>query len=194
VGKDGDPLPIFRSGAQREILVHFFVTGTEGPLSLSALGETIGISRSTLQREVEILDRAGVLTSRRIGNTRLVTVNEASPFRGELQALLVKAYGPAKVLGAELGVLPGVERALIFGSWARRYAGEAGNPPHDIDVLVVGSPSVQAVYRAARATEDRLGIEVNPVVAAAEELERPAGLIERVLSGPTIELELGDRG
>lgn len=35
---------------------------------------------------------------------------------------------------------PGVRRAFIGGSWATRYQGRPGRFPHDIDVIVVGSP------------------------------------------------------
>jgi hypothetical protein len=53
----------------------------------------------------------------------------------------------------------------IFGSWAARYAGTVGAAPNDIDVLVVGDQvSRLAVDAAAQRSEDRLRIQVNPVV------------------------------
>lgn len=38
---------------------------------------------------------------------------------------------------AEEFPIPGAEQVVIFGSWAARCAGEAGPPPHDLDVLVL---------------------------------------------------------
>jgi len=63
----------------------------------------------------------------------------------------------------------GAEKVLIFGSWAARYAGVAGPPPQDIDVLVVGKVDRADVYDAADRSHVRLGIEVNPVVRSAKQ-------------------------
>lgn len=59
-----------------------------------------------------------------------------SPIFGELQSLLLKTVGPKWVLEEELAGLPGVREAMIYGSWARRYAGEARPFPADIDLLI----------------------------------------------------------
>lgn len=56
----------------------------------------------------------------------------------------------------------GAAQVVIFGSGAARYAGEAGPPPHDIDVLVVGKVDRADLYDAADRAQARLGIEVNP--------------------------------
>jgi predicted nucleotidyltransferase len=185
-----DPLPIFRSAAQRRLLTHIFVTGTSGPWSLSRLSQLVALPLSTVQREVQLLDGAGIVLSQRIGNTRLVTANEQSPFYGDLRSLLTKAFGPAKAIAAELRGIPGVEQAYIFGSWARRYSGEPGPPPQDIDLLVVGQPDVQSVYQAARNAEGVLALEVNPVIVSREEFENPTGLVKRIRSKGTVPVEL----
>lgn len=63
---------------------------------------------------------------------------------------------------------------MIFGSWAARYAGQAGPPPHDIDVLVVGKVDRADLYDAADRAHDRLGIEVNPVVRTMKQWDNPS--------------------
>lgn len=62
---------------------------------------------------------------------------------------------------------------VIFGSWAARYEGQAGPPPNDIDVLVIGKVDRADVYDAADRANGRLGIEVNPVVRTAEQWADP---------------------
>lgn len=191
MGTAHDPLPIFRSSAQRRLLTFLFVSGTDGPWSLSDLSDRIEIPLSTLQREVHRLDLAGIVLSQRIGNTRLVMVNLGSRFFPELQSLLVKAYGPTQLLAEQLRWIPRIERAFIFGSWARRYSGETGLPPNDVDVLVVGNPPMKEIYRVARRVEADIGLEVNPVVVSRSEFESASGgLVKRVTSGPIVELEL----
>lgn len=44
-----------------------------------------------------------------------------------------------------LRCLAGVDRALIFGSWARRYHREPGPLPQDIDLIVIGVADVEAL-------------------------------------------------
>jgi predicted nucleotidyltransferase len=70
------------------------------------------------------------------------------------------------VLGAELSRVPRVEKAYIFGSWARYhlFPNTMQEAPRDIDVLVVGDPDPDRVYQACAAAEEELGLEVTPVI------------------------------
>jgi DNA-binding transcriptional ArsR family regulator len=156
-------LPLFRSAQQARLLTELFVLQREAR-SLTELAEASGIPLQTVQREVERLERAGLIRSLRVGRTRLVEADRQSPYFGELRALLGKAFGPAAVLRELISPLAGVRAAFIFGSWARRYAGEEGPAPADIDLLVIGSPVPEAVYAACREAESRLGLPVNPSI------------------------------
>jgi predicted nucleotidyltransferase len=157
-------LPIFRSQLQGELLAAVLLADTES--SISGLAVQLGAPVATVQREVTRLERAGILTSRRIGHTRLVKPDRSSPVHEPLTELVLRSFGPAAVLARELGAVDGIQRAEVFGSWAARYRGQPGPPPGDIDVLVVGDPDRDDVYDAARRAEQRLGREVNPVVVS----------------------------
>ena len=89
------------------------------------------------------------------------------PPRG-LTLLLKITFGPRAVLAGEFAIR-GAEQVVIFGSWAARYEGQAGPPPNDIDLLVVGKGDRADVYDAADRANARLGIEVNPVVRTAKQ-------------------------
>jgi predicted nucleotidyltransferase len=89
-----------------------------------------------------------------------------------------------------LASVSGVGRAYIFGSWARRYRGEAGELPRDVDLLVIGSADPDAVYQAARTVEDRLGVAINPIVVTDDEWRRQKGLLARVQREPLVELNV----
>jgi hypothetical protein len=65
---------------------------------------------------------AGLVTSRRIGNTRLVRANTDSPYDRGLADVLTKPFRVPRVLANALRSVEGVERAYIFGSWAARFA------------------------------------------------------------------------
>lgn len=108
-----------------------------------------------------------------LGRNRLLRANTNHPAAAALTHLLEVTFGPKVVIAEELAI-PGVEQVVIFGSWAARYAGEAGPPPHDIDVLVVGKVDRADLYDAADRANARLGIEVNPVVRTAKQWRDPS--------------------
>jgi predicted nucleotidyltransferase len=103
-----------------------------------------------------------------------------------------EALGPRSVLAERLADLDGVEEAYLFGSWARRYQGEPGPPPGDIDVVVIGQPDVDAVYDACREASAILGQEVNPVVLSpAEWRTNRSGFVQELHKGTLVALTGG---
>ncbi|MGH9039942.1 MAG: MarR family transcriptional regulator [Acidimicrobiia bacterium] len=179
-------LPIFRSENQLRLLGHLFLR-PEAEHTIADLEAATGIPQQTLSREVARLAQAGIIRDRRQGRTHLVAANQASPYFPELAGLLLKALGPREALVEELAGLAGIREAYIFGSWARRYHGEAGTAPGDIDVVVVGETDVDAVYEACRRASRRTGQEVNPVVLTAPEWEAPqSGFLREVRAGSLV--------
>jgi len=82
-----------------------------------AVADTFGdVSLSMVQRQLERLERAGVLVSLLEGRTRVYTWNPRYPFRGEIRGLLAKA----------LRSLPADERRRYFAQ--RRRPRRAGKP------------------------------------------------------------------
>jgi hypothetical protein len=189
-------LPLFRSRGQARLLAQVFLHPNER-LSLNQLAAKLGIDPATVQREAERLERAGILTSERVGTARLLRPNEGSPFYPELSVLILKAFGPLPVLRERLGQLSGVEGAFIFGSWASRYTGERGEAPGDIDVLILGAPDRRKLSRLCREASEELGLEVRPTVLAQEDWEEDAtGFIRSVKDQPLVPLieSRDDRG
>lgn len=135
---------------------------------VTELASRLGVPLSTLHREVVRLDEAGLITSRALGRNRLIRANTDHVVARALTQLLEVTFGPRVVIAEEFAI-PGAVHVFVFGSWAARYAGEAGPPPRDIDVLVVGKVDRADVYDAADRASLRLGIEVNPVVRSAKQ-------------------------
>ncbi|MCL2423069.1 MAG: helix-turn-helix domain-containing protein [Micrococcales bacterium] len=164
-------LPLFRSQHQAELMTWLLLhPGTEH--SVTELADRLDVPLSTMHREVVRLDAAGLITSRTQGRNRLVRAATGHPAADALARLLEITFGP-KVVVAEEFDLPGVQQVVIFGSWAARYAGQAGAPPRDIDVLVVGTADRTAAYDAAERAQARLGIEVNPVLRTYQQWTDP---------------------
>ena len=94
--------------------------------------------------------------------------------------------------GGYNNTLPGIEQALIFGSWAARYLGEPGAEPGDVDVLVIGQPQRRSVTRVTTALTERLGREVSATIVSPERWKAGAdGFLRQVKRGPVVQLDLG---
>lgn len=144
--------PILRSESQARLLAALLLQpGREA--SIAELAREIGADPGNLHDEVERLVTAGILTDRRVGRSRMVRATD-SPLSRPLADLLLVGYGPKPAVERALSGLPGVKQAFIAGSWAARYDGEPGEFPHDIDVIVVGSPdrddATEAIVEALR--------------------------------------------
>lgn len=184
-------LPLLRSAHQAEILVRVLL-GPQEPISLTDLARSTGASVATVQREIERAEAAGVVRSERIGPTRLVRPDTASPLYRPLSDLLLVAFGPATVMASELDGITGVDEAHIFGSWAARYSGEVGSAPNDIDVLVIGDPDREEVHEAAERAERRLHRPVQVTFRSADEwANHDDPFIATILSRPLVPLDLG---
>jgi DNA-binding transcriptional ArsR family regulator len=148
-----------------------------------------GAPHPSVHREVERAERAGLVTSRKVGNTRLVRADTASPYYAGLAEVLTRAFGVPAVLAGEFR---GVSAAYVYGSWAARHAGERGERPvGDIDVLVLGEPDRDQLYAAAGVAEERLGQPVQVTIRAASWLESGSGSFRQTVTGrPMLRLDL----
>jgi hypothetical protein len=68
-----------------------------------------------------------------------------SPLVKPLREILTVGTGPVVVLPEELADIDRIESAFLYGSFAARMLGAAGPAPHDVDVMVLGEPDVDAV-------------------------------------------------
>lgn len=184
-------LPIFRSRQQVEILA--LLLGDPGlELSLSELAARLGTPYPSVHREIERAQLAGLLRTRKVGNTRLVRADTTSPYFEGLAQVLTRAFGVPAVIAEALRGLKGISAAFIYGSWAARYAGQPGERPiEDIDVLVLGQPDRDQLYEAAGAVAPRLGRPVQVTIRDADWLEAGEGSFhDTITSRPMIPIPL----
>lgn len=158
-------IPLLRSAHQAELLA-LLLLRPDQEFSLTDCSRRLGIALSTVHGEVKRLLEVGVVTVREVGRSRLLRANQANRLVAPLTELMTLTYGPQVVIADEFADLPGADHVLVFGSWAARFAGEPGPPPHDVDVLVVGAVNRADVYQAAERAERRLRLPVNPTVCS----------------------------
>jgi predicted nucleotidyltransferase len=143
-----------------------------------------------VQRELQRLERAGLVSVQMRGNQKHYQANSDSPLFDEICSIVQKTVGLEEPLKAALGSLPGTARlALVYGSVAKRTDTSAS----DVDLLIVADElTLEDVYAALSATEKLLDRKVNPTLYTSEEFDRRRAsgnaFLKRVLSGPVIVL------
>jgi DNA-binding transcriptional ArsR family regulator len=179
-------LPVLRSQHQADLLT-MLLLHPEQEYTIADLAQRLRIPQSTVSGEVGRLADAGILAVRPVGRSRLVRANASSRLTGPLTELITLTYGPHVVIADEFADLQGVAVVVIFGSWAARYQGERGQPPNDVDVLVVGTPDRIAMYTAAERAESRLGRPVSPAVCSSSQWVDPTEpFIREIKSRPYV--------
>ncbi len=182
--------PIFRSDTQLRILGATYLE-PERRFTVPELVERSSRPQPTIAREVDRLVEAGLLETELRSGRRTVWAATESPIFNELRSILLKTIGPKAVIEKQLIGLAGIERAVIYGSWAQRYHGEAGPIPQDVDLLVIGTPNVGEVRAEADAATRKLGRDINVTVMSPTEWnDARSGFLAHGKDGPLVYLDL----
>ena len=182
-------LPILRSQQQGEILA-LLLGDPDLELSLTDIAARTGAPHPSVYREIQRAEQAGLVTTRKMGNVRLVRANTASPYYPGLADVLTRAFGVPAVLAEVLRPVGGIAAAYIYGSWAARHDGQAGQRPvGDIDVLVLGEPDRDRLYDALSTAEERLGRPIQVTIREPAWLDSGTGAFhDTVVSRPLLKL------
>jgi hypothetical protein len=149
-------LPILRSQQQGEILA-LVLGDPDLELSLTEISSRTGTPHASVYREVERGTRAGLLTWLKIGNTRLVRANTASPYYQGLAEVLTRAFGPPAVLAELLNDISGIAAAYVYGSWAANHAGQPSKRPGRESFTTALTPASAAeAFSMAQAASSRI--------------------------------------
>ena len=184
-------LPVLRSQQQGEILA-LLLGDPDLELSLTEIAERTRAPHPSVYREIQRAEQAGLVTTRKVGNTRLARANTDSPYYAGLAEVLTRAFGVPAVLAEVLGPLQGIAQAYVYGSWAARYQGRNGpRPVGDIDVLILGDPDRDQLYTALSNAETRLGRPVQGTIREPGWLESGTGAFHDTLtSRPMVRVSL----
>jgi DNA-binding transcriptional ArsR family regulator len=187
-------MPILRSQQQAEILA--LLLGDPGlELSLTEISARTGAPHPSVHREIERAEQAGLVASRKVGNTRLVRADTTSPYYTGLADVLTRAFGVPAVLAGVLWPVAGISEAYIYGSWAARHEGQPGQRPvGDIDLLVLGEPDRDRLYAALSAAEARLGRPVQATIREPGWLESGSGPFHDTVTSRPLLLISAPRG
>ncbi len=183
--------PLFRSDAQGEILAQLFLN-SEREFTIAELARMASTPYASAHREVARITGMGLATSRKRGQAVEVQARRDTPFFGPLVELLSLTYGPVVVIPRQFQTIVGIDHAYIYGSWAARREGEIGDPPGDVDVLIVGNPPRAQVHEAASKAGAALSREVNTriVSSSAWEASDTDPFLQTLRERPLVPLDL----
>ena len=185
-------VPMLRSDTQGRLLARILADpNTE--YNLTDLVGWTGSSMPTIQREVGRAEQAGIVTSRKVGPTRLVRANDKYPLYQAVRQLILGTYGPPAVIAETFGELNGADAVVLFGSWAARYLGQPGRAPNDIDVLVIGDVDQDEMHDAAEHAERQIGMPVQATARSRKTwLSAQESFIREVKSRPLVPVLIDD--
>lgn len=155
-----------------------------------------GAGIGAVQRELETLSAAGLLTVTRIGNQKHYQANRESLIFEELRGIVLKTFGAAAVLRSAIAPLADhVHAALLYGSVAKGTDTASG----EFDVMVISdSLAYPDVVAALADAEKDLGRTVNPSIYKRDEFRRKIAddnaFLKRVLEQPKVFLIGSDDG
>jgi predicted nucleotidyltransferase len=181
------------SGVQQRLLTFLFGQPDRSFYTNELLRLT-GTGKGALQRELERLQSAGLVTTTQIGNQKHYQANRAAPIFDEVRGIVQKTFGLADVLRVALADLARrIRVAFVFGSVAKGTDTAAS----DIDVLVVAEDLAYAeLFEAIAAAETMLGRKVNPTLYSSAELARKRRednhFVTRIVTQPKIFLIGGE--
>lgn len=176
---------IFGSETRAKLLTHFLLHPGEA-FHVRELERLLNEPAGNLLRDLRRFRAIHLLEVERIGNQVRYSLDSKHPLFEDLQRLVVRTVAADIVLMEALRPLKGIELALLYGSFVK---GEA-TTRSDLDVMIIGDVSDQALASAFARAERTLGREVSYTRYTRAEARKRArqqdSFVQRVLAGPRI--------
>ncbi|MFQ5846812.1 MAG: winged helix-turn-helix domain-containing protein [Candidatus Methylomirabilales bacterium] len=173
------------SSETRVELLELFLSCPDERFYVREIAREIKRDISGIKRELDNLEKAGLLMSTKVGNLRYYTVDKIFPLYPELKAIIDKTRGVPQAIGEGLRSITGIRVALIFGEPASPDGGA-------IDLLVVGRPRMAQLNRVVADLELRIARGINYLVFDEGEYQRRKAegdpFLREIAQGRTIPL------
>lgn len=161
---------LITSKARLRILALFLLS--PGPeFHVREVARQTKLNLNSVRRELDNLETADLLRSRKQGSLKLYSVNREYPVYEELKRIFLKTIGMGEAIKERIATLGKVETAFIYGSFSR---GDE-KPGSDIDLFIVGEVGQQKASAVFEQLERELSREINYVIFSPKEFrERKA--------------------
>lgn len=138
---------------------------------LHELARHLGVTPSSIQREIALLARAGILAKRQDGNRVYYQADRACPILPELSQILQKTVALVDPLRSVLHPISDrIKLVFVYGS----IASSQERSDSDLDLMVIGAARLSEIAPLVRKVERRLGRSINPTVYTTQEFSKRA--------------------
>lgn len=174
----------------RQNILAMLMDAPDRRVHLRGLARAAGTSAGTAGRELGRLEEAGLVRRTREGNQVYFQARPEQPLFGQIRDIVRQVAGAPIILRRHLSGMAGVERAVIFGS----YAHGPLRADSDVDLLIIGDPDKDELTDRLEMASLEISRPVNEVVMTNEELEarraRGDRFVESIDTEPTIQVLL----
>ena len=156
------------SSETRVSLLTLFFSRLDKRFYVRELARQLGRDISGVKRELDNLERAGLLTSEKVGNLRYYQVNKGSPIYAEIKGMIAKTTGVHASVRDGLRKIKGIKTAILYGS----DQGDSQEGLGPVRLMIIGHVDLNEVNDAVTALESRLNREINYLVFDEAEFRR----------------------
>jgi predicted nucleotidyltransferase len=181
------------SKTQRRVLALLFGS-PERSYYTNEIVRLAGVGIGAVQRELERLERTGLVVTSKVGVQKHYQANRQAPIFNELHGIVVKTFGVAEPLRDALAPLAKrIRIAFVYGSVAKG----TDTARSDIDLMIVSDDlSFTDLIPVLSPVEQRVGRSINPSILGPvewrEKLADTGGFLQRVMVQPKIFLIGGE--
>lgn len=153
-------------GKTRQAVLSLLYGHADESFYLRQIVRVTGSGMGAVQRQVNALVDAGLVT--RINKSKQIyyQANTRSPIFSELKSIIIKTIGIADILKIALvPIAQEIDCAFIYGSVARGTE----KADSDLDVFIIGRITFSDVVAALNKAQETVGREINPTVYPASE-------------------------
>ncbi len=157
---------LFSSKLRVELLSLFFGRPDE-EFYVREIEKILGEDAGNISRELKHLEGIGLLASSKKGNLKYYLLNPKFPLYDELRSIIIKTKGAGGILREALSGMRGIDFAFIYGS----FASGQETSRRDIDLMVIGTVTLERLIKRLKQPEETLGREINPSLYDLREIK-----------------------
>lgn len=180
---EGETLKMLFSSAIRADLLALLLNSPDERFYVREIATLIRKNPSGVKRELDNLEKMGIVLSQRVANLKYFQANKMSPLFSELKNLIAKSLGLPGALKTIVRT-SGAKAAFLYGPYAE------GEDVGIVDLFVVGASS--AIGAGLKELEEKFGKKINYIVMEEAEYklkkEKGDADLEKLLSGKKINL------
>ena len=156
------------SSQTRVGLLRLFFTRPEDRFYTRQIARQLHRDISGIKRELDNLERAGLLISDKVGNLRYYTVNKTAAIYSEVKSIVAKTVGLQALISEALTALSGLHQVWLYSTNSHDPGEEVG----PVSLLIVGGVDLAELNEAVTRLEEQLAREISYTVFDEGEFRR----------------------